>query len=526
VYNEKCYDDEYEGFEKADNLDNSGAAAAVNNDYQETMDVPMIDGRHLSRHDGPHDGSERAQAETTGGTDVKVYWIVGSVLFGLVGILVVGILLHVQTELKRVTIITQGADGAGDAIADSEKGMGEGGRSAKNAPSVDGFTREDVEMITESILAAIQNKSMSSIRSSPNKTAQLNQSNTSHQIITQYHSPRGDKFKKLSRKNAVENIHDHESHDNSDMFKSPLVRKNEIHDIHEKRIDRSLMRKYANHDIHGQDNSIGEFEPQHHHLLRENTSRECLGYDMFLTKNNDMSRKVLTPRHSSPNLPSPRSSKVSIPQQLLRQKVQKKQKMTGNYPNPSESTQSLKKYEQIDEIDDYVVKLKRSEAKMSIHNLHDENTLKYPKYPSHTLVSQVETRSLPRINSLSEENERTHHPRRAEEKISVNSRHMANASKNTLRMTSNDPFTVPRAADAKTSVSIADLSKSENESENGCEDKTNNMSSPVKMSSIYSKNPEQARHQKNNNNNSNANLSTEQDHSLPNSVDQIMDNLI
>ena len=449
------------------------------------------------------------------------------------------ILLHVQTELKRVTIITQGADGAGDAIADSEKGMGEGGRSAKHAPSVDGFTREDVEMITESILAAIQNKSMSSIRSSPNKTAQLNQSNHSHQIITQYHSPRGDKFKKLSRKNAVENIHDHENnntHDNSDMMRSPLVRKSEVHDIHEKRMDRSLNRKYANHDIHGQDNSIvSEFDsPQHHqHRLRENTSRECLGYDMFLTKNNnDMSRKVLTPRHSSPNLPSPRSSKVSIPQQLLRQKVQKKQKMrdTVNYPNPSESTQSLKKYEQIDEIDDYVVKLKRSEAKMSIHNLHDENTLKYPKYPSHTLVSHVETRSIPRMNSFSEDNSiGVHHPRRAEEKISVNSRHMANASKNTLRMNSNDPFTVARPADAKTSVSIANLSKSDNESENSYEEKTNNMSnSPVKMSSIYSKNPEaiipDGRSQKSNNNNSNTNLSTEQD-SLPNSVDQIIDNL-
>ena len=94
-------------------------------------------------------------------------------------------------------------------------------------------------------------------------------------------------------------------------------------------------------------------------------------------------------------------------------------------------------------------------------------------------------------------------------------------------MNSNDPFTIARPADAKTSVSIANLSKSDNESENGYEDKTNNMSSPVKMSSIYSKNPE-ARSQKNNkstiNNNSNANLSTEQD-SLPNSVDQIIDNL-
>lgn len=87
------YDDDYDGvdFEKSDNLDNSGAAGAVNNDYQDTLNRhPMIDDRHLSRHDGPHDGTDRAQTETNG-VDAKVYWIIGSVLFGLVGILVVGI---------------------------------------------------------------------------------------------------------------------------------------------------------------------------------------------------------------------------------------------------------------------------------------------------------------------------------------------------------------------------------------------------------------------------------------------------
>merc|ERR1712048_635700 len=245
---------------------------------------------------------------------------------------------------------------------------------------------------------------MSSVRSSPNK----NQSNTSYQITTQYHAPKADKFKRLSRKNAIQDIHDHEAKiESQESFKSPLVRKQAIQEIlPSSKNSRNLVRKYANHDIHGRD-EFDDYQNRREEFARRDfeernvdrqISREHLGYDMFLTRHKDS--KILTPRHSSPTV---NHSSVSIPQQLLRQKVEKKKKGNANYPNPSNSTQSLKKFEQIEEIEEYVVKLKPSQARMSIHSLHSESLPNYPKYPSHN-TDHVETRTLPRIPSFSEEN--------------------------------------------------------------------------------------------------------------------------
>ena len=208
---------------------------------------------------------------------------------------------------------------------------------------------------------------MSSIKSSPNRN---NQSIT-HQITTQYHSPQGDRFKKLSRKNAIQDIQElHQSNNLENQLnnnRSPLIKKKAIHDIHENanKADRSLIRKYANHDIHN---------------ISDNISKERIGYDMFITKTaeNIKSNKIMTPRHSSPTVLSPRISSMSIPQKILRQKNK------INYPDPAESVQSLKKFEQIEDHPEYVVKLKRSEARMSIHSLHEDESkmARYPKYRS------------------------------------------------------------------------------------------------------------------------------------------------
>ena len=94
----------------------------------------------------------------------------------------------------------------------------------------------------------------------------------------------------------------------------------------------------------------------------------------------------------------------------------------------------------------------------------------------------------------------------------------------------NDPFLIARPADAKTSVSILELPKSEDNDDGSSinntryQDKINktNHSLPVKVSSIYSKSYLQQTETQN------SNLSTEHTEgntTLPNSVDQIIDNL-
>ena len=76
---------------------------------------------------------------------------------------------------------------------------------------------------------------------------------------------------------------------------------------------------------------------------------------------------------------------MSIPQKILRQKNK------INYPDPAESVQSLKKFEQIEDHPEYVVKLKRSEARMSIHSLHEDESkmARYPKYRSKKLTKKI-----------------------------------------------------------------------------------------------------------------------------------------
>merc|ERR1712159_776011 len=166
----------------------------------------------------------------------------------------VGVLIGVATlmqvyQYNRIKVITttQGEQGMGDAPPnlDSERG---GITSSKHAMSIDGFTREDVEMIAEHVISAIsiRNKSRSSIMSSPNKTL-----NENYQVTTEYLDPKADKFKKLGKKNAIHDIHDMEE---ITPVQSPLCRKEAIHDIHEERqhSPRRLMRKTHYHDIHSE----------------------------------------------------------------------------------------------------------------------------------------------------------------------------------------------------------------------------------------------------------------------------------
>merc|ERR1712159_841752 len=152
---------------------------------------------------------------------------------------------------------------------------------------------------------------------------------------------------------------------------------------------------------------------------------------------------------------------------------------------------SLKKFEQIEDHPEYVVKLKRSEARMSIHSLHEDESkmVRYPKYPSET-TSRVETRRINR-ESFSEESQPKVHPRIVEEKMSINANNLK-SSKNRTRMNM-DPFLIARPADAKISVSIPNITPSDTEGTEQSNNSNNNShddiinNNPVVVNSIYSK---------------------------------------
>merc|ERR1712173_440204 len=152
----------------------------------------------------------------------------------------------------------------------------------------------------------------------------------------------------------------------------------------------------------------------------------------------------------------------------------------------------------------------------------ESKMVRYPKYPSET-TSRVETRSIPRMtrDSFSEETPKVH-PRIVEERISINANNLK-SSKNSTRMNM-DPFLIARPADAKTSVSIPNITPSDTEGSNNSHNNSslhddminnNNNNGTVVLNSIYSKTD-----QENNNNNQSKNTNNNN-----NSVDQIINNL-